>query len=56
MLPEKLPDARVFTYDWHADTVGDSIEDTLSGHAMTLVRGLGKRVSHSFTGEFPLDL
>ncbi|KAF2235586.1 hypothetical protein EV356DRAFT_575695 [Viridothelium virens] len=43
MLPQKLRDARIFTYDWNANTIGDPAEDTLLGHAKTLIRELGER-------------
>lgn len=47
MLPREFPDARFFTYDWHANTVHDTADDTLFGHAKTLIRELSHRVSYT---------
>jgi hypothetical protein len=37
MLPEALPKARIFTYDWDANCFADAPVQTLLGHADTLL-------------------
>lgn len=40
MLPAKLPESRILTYDWNANIVGDASQDRLLGHAETLLERL----------------
>jgi hypothetical protein len=37
MLPAAIPNARIFTYDWNADTVCTAAADDLFGHANNLL-------------------
>lgn len=40
MLPSKIPDARIFTYDWNSNTFSDAAMEDLFGHADTLLQQL----------------
>lgn len=40
MLPAKLPESRIITYDWNANIVGGVSQDRFLGHAETLLERL----------------
>jgi len=40
MLPKQVPNARILTYDWNANTFSGAAVDDLFGHAKTLLREL----------------
>jgi hypothetical protein len=37
MLPVAVPNARIFTYNWHAEFYKDAVDLTLSNHAEGLL-------------------
>lgn len=51
MLPARFPDARIFTYDWPANTFYDAADDDLFGHAKTLLDKLEQHVSGLYLGK-----
>ena len=46
MLHEKVPQARIFTYNWSSGSLDNVAEDDLCGHADVLLNELAKRVCH----------
>ena len=43
MLPAMIPEARIFTYDWNANTVNDAAVEDLLGHGKTLLDKLEQK-------------
>jgi hypothetical protein len=37
MLPAKMPEARILTYDWNADYDKDASSDIFAGHARSML-------------------
>jgi len=51
MLPVAVPNARIFTYNWHAEFFKDAVDLTLSNHAEGLlldIRVLREEVKRKF--------
>jgi hypothetical protein len=42
MLPSKIPNARIFTYDWKAETILDAAQEDLKTHANSLLSKLSE--------------
>jgi len=42
MLPSKIPNARIFTYDWKAETILDAAQEDLKTHANSFLSKLSE--------------
>jgi hypothetical protein len=42
MLPKSIPNARIYTYDWNANTHAEASVDNLRGHANVLLDRLSR--------------
>jgi hypothetical protein len=50
MLPAAVPNARIFTYNWHADFYKDAVDLTLKNHAEGLlldIRAMREEVKYN---------
>ena len=50
MLPHDIPNARIFTYDWNANTYQDAEIDNIAGHSKNLLNDL--KAARSDVGHF----
>jgi hypothetical protein len=46
MLPSKIRNARIFTYDWKAETILDAAQENLKAHANSLLGKLFEELRH----------
>jgi hypothetical protein len=46
MLPSKIRNARIFTYDWKAETILDAAQEDLKTHANSFLSKLFEELRH----------